>query len=210
MSKLQTYNLFLQYYQNDIFIEEDWVSIGEHLMETLIDEPNEFITEGISLLTSVSKGDTEAAKYDFNRLFVGPNHLLVSPYASTYLNRDRVVMQNETMIVRDFYYKAGLEVENFGKEPDDHIRLELEFICYLLNNIINEIQKNGVNEDLNGSEQLLMNFQKLHFFRWVPDHCTDVIKFSQSKVCKGMAYILKGLITKDQLFFDNKGGTFNE
>lgn len=191
-NKLQLYSIFRLYYQNLLWNEKQWDSIIEQLQKQkdyIMDDENMDIFEGISLLTKITNKEIEVAKFDFNRLFVGPNHLLAPPFASHYLNRDRVLMQNGLMIGRNIYRNAGIEVKNIDIGPDDHIGLELEFICYLLSQIISSENE----KTANAYDHLLTIFLEYHFLKWVPAHCDDAIKHSQSKICTGMAFILKGL-----------------
>ncbi len=49
------------------------------------------VKKGIQILSRFSEEDLEELEFDFNRLFVGPNRLEVSPYESTYLNDQRAI-----------------------------------------------------------------------------------------------------------------------
>ena len=44
-----------------------------------------------------------------------------------------MIFQEQTLHVRQWYSRFGLQVVKLHKEPDDHIGLELEFVAHLAN-----------------------------------------------------------------------------
>lgn len=74
----------------------------------------------------------ESTKDDYVRLFVGLPHPLAAPWESVYSSDDRLVFQADTLDVRRWYRSLGLETAALYSEPDDHIGLEIEFICLAL------------------------------------------------------------------------------
>jgi TorA maturation chaperone TorD len=75
---------------------------------------------------------TEQANIDYMRLLVGAGKVLAPPWGSVYLDEDRLLFNEDTLRVRQFYEHHGMMLKDKYKEPDDHIGLELEFIAYLL------------------------------------------------------------------------------
>lgn len=194
IGRFQFYNVFFHYYTNRLWDKNIWSSAISILFEQLNDTGNEQVLEGINLLQNLTEEDIAEAKFDFSRLFIGPEMLLAPPYESVYIRKERVLMQKETLIIRNFYESAGLTVSKLGKEPDDYIGFELEFICYLLHNLINEEEENV------RWLELYVNFLEHHFLKWVQLHCIDVIKHSESKICLGMALILKAFFEQEKEF----------
>lgn len=82
----------------------------------------------------------ESMKYEFNRLFVGPVSPKAPPYESVYLSPNRLVMQEQTIAVRKMYHQEQLASLGQGREPDDFIGTELEFMAYLLSRAIRAMQ----------------------------------------------------------------------
>ncbi|HSO27591.1 MAG TPA: molecular chaperone TorD family protein, partial [Anaerolineales bacterium] len=79
-----------------------------------------------------SNGELQSAlEGDYNRLFVGPAKVLAPPWESVYLTKERLIFQEQTLQVRGWFRRFGLEVENLYHEPDDHIGLELLFLAHL-------------------------------------------------------------------------------
>lgn len=197
IDRFQFYNVFFHYYTNRLWEKSVWEAyVIPILYGQLKDSSNNQVLEGINLLQDLEKEDIVEAKYDFNRLFIGPSMLLAPPYESVYRRKERVLMQRETLMIRNFYAGAGLAVLKQDQEPDDYIGFELEFICYLLHKLINEEEekKKGKWFELYGS------FMKHHFLTWVDLHCIDVTKHSESKICLGMAIVLKNFIEQEKNF----------
>ncbi len=156
------------------------------------------IEEAIRVLSTVDEEQVKQLPFDFNRLFVGPDKLLASPYESSYRNADRSLMQLETLRVRNFYARAGLEVTKKSVEPDDHLALELEFVCYLLANL-----------DQEGNSELYQEFLHQHLAVWIGQHCEDIHNHTTHPICKSMAYLLEELIGQERglQIASTKGGT---
>ena len=96
--------------------------------------------QALSMLENVDEHVIRTFEYDYNRLFVGPNQLLASPFESSYRNYEGNIMQQETLKVRNFYHYVGLQVADEGQFPDDHIQFELEFILHLLSDATMKIE----------------------------------------------------------------------
>jgi len=128
---------------------------------------------------------------EFTRLFVGP--FPVPLYESVYRSQTGLVMQEETMDVRQKYMEAGLVVNPGKSFPDDHIGAELEFIFYLC-------QKAAHADD----EESRVSFLKLqeNFFRdhlaiWISPLCDRLFQEAESSYFKGVARMTKGFVTWD-------------
>lgn len=161
-----------------------WTHLIKLISEDVHFFANEKMNKGIEYLLNFDQIHYMDLEFDFNRLFVGPNRLEASPYESTYRNKERAVMQNETLAVRRFYETAGLVLQKKNKYPDDHLALELEFICYLLENSLE-----------NGDNYILyQEFLKKHMFQWVEDHCELVREKTLNDLIIGTSYLLQGLM----------------
>lgn len=166
-------------------IENEWMSFSQN------DPQNVSHT-----FYDISKEDVEQLEFDFNRLFVGPNRLEASPYESTYRNDQRSLMQYETLAVRKFYQKAGLEVSKKNVDPDDHLALELEFVCYLLENSKENDQYYKMHQD----------FLKDHLLKWVDTHCKVVCEKTNNQIIIGISNLLQNLLSEEKNQLSLKGG----
>jgi len=96
--------------------------------------------QNIAQFTKNNFSEFEFMKYEFNRLFVGPVSPKAPPYESVYLSPDRLVMQEQTIAVRKMYHQEQLASLGQGREPDDFIGTELEFMAYILSRAIRAMQ----------------------------------------------------------------------
>ena len=85
--------------------------------------------------------DAERLRQDHMRLFTGPGKALVSPYSSVHLNVSGLVFESETLQVRDFYRRFDVEHSRHGKEPDDHVAAELQFLAFLAQGALEQMQR---------------------------------------------------------------------
>ena len=139
------------------------------------------IAEGLRLMAGADAAARRDMGFEMNRLFVGPDAPKAPPYESCCRNPERVLMQGETMRVRDFYRKAGVEIAQKNAQPDDFIAFELEFLLHLL-----------AQESEEAREQA-RNFLRDHLLVWIPDHVQEIRAHTTHPVCLGMAAILQGV-----------------
>ena len=97
---------------------------------------------------------------DYNKLFVGPGPLVAPPWESVYCSKERLVFGEQTLAVREVYRSFGLNSKEQGREPDDHIALELEFMAWLCKN-----------SNISAQHQFLTS----HLLKWGQPFCTDVV-----------------------------------
>ncbi|WP_053365858.1 TorD/DmsD family molecular chaperone [Bacillus sp. FJAT-27245] len=180
--RLLYYQLFCHYYRGDLlqFGTKEWGSLVQILREYKLARINGEAEKAIQFFEEADDVDFQTFPYDYNRLFVGPNKLLASPYESSYRNVEGTVLQQETLKVRNFYHHAGLQVADEGQMPDDHIQFELELILHLLNE-----QANGDNG------QLYKMFLESHLLQWAFEHCARIVKNSTNPITRAMAILLK-------------------
>lgn len=192
LTKYQIYYLLRHYYAGKAWREPE---IFEALTKEYKNDSNDKEETYLSdLLKTMSRVEPEAV-YEFNKLFIGPGKLLAPPYESAYRNPESILMQKETLALRKFYSSAGIRVRKQNSEPDDHLVLELEFICYLL------FKADACKDaDPVKSEYYLELYSKFlveHLGKWIFDHCEDVLRHSSTKLCWGMAMITKRFIENE-------------
>ena len=191
------YSLFKIYYQGDWqAIDKALQAVNDHQDDN--GQSAEPLING--LLKKISKINLvmdENSIYEYNKLFVGPGKLLASPFESSYRNQLGLVMQDETVAVRNFYKKIGVEVKGKNGVPDDHLALELEFICYLLAQAAKQIDKE---QSASPNEYLLLYklFFVQHIKPWVYEHCNDVLLHGVNPFCHGMAEIFKEFLEGEE------------
>ena len=130
-------------------------------------------------------------KADYTRLFVGVGKVLAPPWESVYFSEDRMIFQKQTLEVRDWYRRFGLELENLHKEPDDHIGLEMSFIAYMaeLGIKILEEQDEEKYQLLNDAKR---QFLSEHLLQWGPTWCALVKENAKTDFYRGLSYLTMG------------------
>ena len=144
------------------------------------------IAEGLRLMTQADAAARRDMGFEMNRLFVGPDAPKAPPYESCCRNAERVLMQGETMRVRDFYRKAGVEIAHKNAQPDDFIAFELEFLLRLM--------VEGTAEGTEESQQLARDFLREHLLVWHAAHLREIREHTAHPICLGMALILEGVM----------------
>ena len=132
---------------------------------------------------------------DYTRMFIGPSKLSAAPWESVYLNEDRMVFQEQTLNVRYWYRRFGLEADKIYREPDDHIGLELLFMSHLAAQGIKALNE----QDNPRFEEILeaqRGFLQKHLGVWVLPWCGLVEKHAQMDFYKGLAHLTRGAISE--------------
>ena len=143
--------------------------------------------------SGLSEADFDRLRTDYNNLFVGPHKVLAPPWESVYFSSDRQMFQKETLDVRMWYARFGLEIVNLNREPDDHLGLELEFIAHLLKQSLDALDRNDGAE----SERLhaaLREFMIAHPLRWATKCCDAIVDKAQTDFYRGTALLISGAL----------------
>lgn len=191
---IDAYRLLNLYYGREFSgkIEPNWESVAS-LGETELAAKYPAIAAAMDEVVSASGEDRADFKYEFNRLFVGPEKLPAAPYETVYLSPERTLMRQHTLSVREAYLDAGLVVDKKNVEPDDHFAYECAFAAYLLEQIEKE---NEEGDGLSASEarKALAAFTDEHLSRWAPLHAEAVDSNTDSALCKGFAHLMVAVV----------------
>lgn len=183
-----------------IFWAEPTKEIIEGLQKiSMMPEEND-IDIGLNLLAnSARKNKSRLNEYqedlaiEFARLFIGPNNPPAVPYASFYLSESKTVMSDVTIDIRKKYLEAGMAVQELYSIPDDHIGIELEFLQYLTERII-ELFEKGQREEASNLNEMRDEFLKGHFSKWAPHFSDNIIASTNDDFYRGAAIMLKGCV----------------
>lgn len=135
----------------------------------------------------------EQLKVDYTRLFIGVGKVLASPFESVYFSEDRLLFQERTLEVRDWYRRFGLEAKNKYKEPDDHMGLELLFLSHLATLGTQALER----EDQTRFNELLdaqSEFIKMHPGTWTLTWCGLIERNARTDFYKGLAHLVRGVV----------------
>ena len=137
-------------------------------------------------------------RVEYARLFLGPKHIVASPYESVYTSCTRSIFGESCIQVRELYKNAGLEIEsNSSNIPEDFIGYELEFMYYLSYKALKALEEN----DLELVDKILKYqhyFFKEHLGKWIEPFTDNVSKNTNMEFFKILAEFTKEFITSDE------------
>jgi TorA maturation chaperone TorD len=167
---------------------------------------NEAILEGAALLQDFfeaqngkdSSATLEVLQLDYTRLFLGPDTLPAPPWESAYRSSSRSIFTEQTLEVRNEYRKFGLAFEKEGREPDDHIGLELEFLSHLCKTVEEAFEQKDEIEALTVLEAQ-KDFFDAHVNCWASQFFEDTFNSATTSYYKGLAKFTDGFLKWDYL-----------
>lgn len=105
-------------YNYDIF----FTFMNNYIKEELAKLNNEF--SEVSDIKSYAK----ELLWEYNRLFVGPKLVEAPPWKSFYFNNQRLIFQEETAEIKNYFRKHGYRIGTESVEAEDHIGFMLDFM----------------------------------------------------------------------------------
>jgi putative dimethyl sulfoxide reductase chaperone len=132
----------------------------------------------------------QKTKEEYNRLFVGPNSLPAPLWESVYLGREHLLFEEQTLQVRKCYQQHGLHFINENNQPEDHIVIELEFMSYLTQEII-ESENDAYTKKVIGDQ---IHFLNEHLGKWAPKFCEKLINSTEFPLFQSAALLLEEYI----------------
>ena len=156
------------------------------------------VIAGLNLLqqwSQANRGGTssnafDAIQIDHTRLFLGPGKVLAAPWESVYFTEERLVFQQQTLQVRVWYARFGLEVIKLHQEPDDHIGLELEFLAHLAKLGLQSLEQEP--KRLDNLLDAQRKFLTEHLLKWAPIWYGLVIQHARTDFYRGVAQLTNG------------------
>lgn len=130
---------------------------------------------------------------DYTNLFTGMRKLPVAPWESVYFSDERLVFQAQTMDVRAWYGRYGLEVEKLHQEPDDHIGLELMFVAHLAQLALAALEA-GNDSEFEQAVAAQRDFLSKHLLLWVPLWCEQMLEYARTDFYRGLALVVRGAL----------------
>ena len=171
---------------------------NEVFLESPIGMNNEKVNQGLMLINTwfgeqkkgIDQNIQRGLKIDYDNLFF-TNGGVTSPYESVYLSKDHLLFEEQTILVRRWYAKYGLQAEQFNQIPDDHIGLELSFLGHLAMETITAIDQDDefkVASTLRGQ----LDFLKDHPTLWVDQWADRVNSKAATDYYRGIALLVAG------------------
>lgn len=125
-----------------------------------------------------------AAAADYERLFVGPDHLPAPPWESVYRTEEHLLCGAPCLEVRAAYRAAGLEVTGGHAVPDDHISFELAFMSVLCSRAAEALERG---EDPEPWLSQRSAFLREHLLTWAPAFAADVQRHAATDYYRALA-----------------------
>ena len=144
---------------------------------------------GLAHLATVH--DADAVAHDHARLFVGPGRLQAAPYESVHTSEEGLLFEAETLDVRAWYRHYGLSAPRVGREPDDHLGLELEFVATLATWALDALEA-GRSEEAAVFAHGLRGFVEAHL-AWLPAYTALLAERAETDFHRGLAHLTRGL-----------------
>lgn len=175
--------------RDDVFIEVPFAA-----------EQNETM-HGVELLLRWTKENKEgldpaqfkAVKDDHLNLFIGLNKVPAPMWESVYTSEKRLLFQEQTLKIREWYARFGLQAERINNEPDDHIGLELSFVAHLAS-LAFQAAEQGDEMELNKLLQAQRDFLFNHLLCWGPAWAKLVKKHAATDFYRGIAHLTHGAL----------------
>lgn len=179
------------------------------LVDSLIDEDifaetpfgmdNPEVQRGLATLQAWSQQNHPALsdeafgdlQVDYTHLFIGVGKVRAPIWESVYFSDERLLFQEQTVQVRDWYRRYGLQVEKKFQEPDDHLGLELAFITHLVSLAIQALEEQDETR-FNELIEAQRAFLEKHPLRWASQWSAQVEEFAKTGFYRGIARLANG------------------
>ena len=184
--------------------EREWLQplIDEDIFsESPMESNHPDVAAGLQLLQtwaqasgdSISDQELTDLKADYVRLFVGVGKVIAPPWESVHLNEQRMIFQEQTLQVREWYRSFGVESEKLHREPDDHIGLELSFLAHLATLGLQALAENDENK-FERTVQAQCQFISEHPLKWAPRWCQLVEDNAKTNFYRGLVKVIRGTL----------------
>jgi len=148
----------------------------------------------------ISNEEFKALKQDHLRLFIGTDRVLAPVWESVYCNEKRLVFQEQTLQVRQWFSRFGLQAKRLYREPDDHIGLELSFIAHLASLALQAMESDD-QQTFGQTLQAQRDFLQEHLLRWGPAWAKLVVQHAETDFYRGLAHLTHGALLAMAEFF---------
>jgi TorA maturation chaperone TorD len=143
----------------------------------------------------LSDADFDAIRSDYTRLFIGPARPLAPPWESVSLSVSGLTFQEETLEVRRWYARQGLQFEKLHKEPDDHIGIELAFIAHLAGLAVRAIE-DADEAAFNQAVAAHMGFLTEHLLHWGPEWSRLMVDSAVTEFYQGIGRLTQSTLAE--------------
>lgn len=155
-----------------------------------------------SLADKAADGDyIESMKSGFTKLFLVPGASYVHPWESPYIGKETMLFQESTLDVRHRYAEYDFIAVEFGRFPEDHVSMMLDFLARLGSRAFDEFEagRDGEVERILSSQK---DFVTTHLLNWFADFHAALCERDETGVYSQLASALQEFLLLDVQFVD--------
>lgn len=183
-----------------LFGDEPSVSRMACLDESLVRQAAQLVGASLpsefSDLLASSGDQVDRLKTEYLRLFIGPGELPVPPWESVQRGFGGALFQPSTLEVRNAYRAHGFLPEGYPRVADDHVALELDYLCALAQRMAEAQAARDTSaacEDARAS----LEFLRDHLLRWVDTFASGLLSYGKSEFYATAAQALAHFVRTD-------------
>lgn len=167
------------------------------------------LSQFFSDINNLNEMKMDELKSEYNRLFIGPGHLPAPPWESVYLSKEKIIFDEHTLAVRDFYKRWKVAPTRINKEPDDHIGFELEFMAILISKSIRALEKGNM-EELKDVIKGQVEFLDKHPLVWIDEFSNKLTNSTVEPFYKGIGLFLLEYTKMDRELLEDIISNFDD
>lgn len=136
---------------------------------------------------------------EYQKLFVGPGPVLVPIWESVYFDPEHLMFGDRTLEVRESYQKYNLQFFHKNQQPEDHLAIELEFMCFLIEQYL-------ASQDEDQQKVVLFDqrdFIVKHLATWTDEFLQFMEKSTECQLYKGCCRLLKEFLEIELEMFEH-------
>lgn len=188
----------LQYLQQDSKLDIFPFSDEDELLHAAVKRIRAYLTQN----TFVSGQESfENLHWDFTRLFIGPEAPPAPPWESVYVSRDKLLFQESTNAVKQFYERAGFKMQTKEYEAADHIGYELDFMYHLSTNTLGHLNNADVHHNL---LDLQIQFLNQHLLAFTEMFAQRIIQHADTEFYRSAATLLHHFLQHDKNYIESQ------
>lgn len=141
----------------------------------------------------------EALRSDFTRLFLAPGESYVHPWESPYVGKEEMLFQESTLDVRHRYADFGFAAVEFGRFPEDHVSMMLDFLAHLGSRAFDAFGE-GRDDEARRILASQRDFVQAHLLNWLDKFHEELCEKDGTGVYRQLAAALLAFLALDEGF----------
>ena len=135
----------------------------------------------------------------YTRFFMVPGPSYVYPWESTYTNSNKMMMQESTLEVRQYYHEAGFKLQSEKHFPDDHIAAMMDYLGRMSQRAY-EAYADGNDAEVCSILKTQATFINAHILNWIGEFIEKLMKCEEDSPYKDFACCMAAIVFIDMQF----------